>query len=324
MQNRLKGLKNLVDEVIKTLKDFLNRQKVAFDEDLLLLSCATPKGVLKAVLPIGPWKEELGQLARQRAAEIAKNQQVTFNSEGITPFTGESAKLVRTVQISQFQMDDAIVGPSVVGSNNTRAAVVVSKEVTGEAGSHIVSATVQAVDDGEAEIEGTINTLTLGFSFTFSVEAEAKVPLCTAKVRIDVKDEFALKATAEKKLIGLGPAKASVSNYSACELTVSTSGEGEVTSVPPGIDCPTREKCRASFQSTQDVILTAAARSGSRFERWFSNCSAAGTNPFATVRMDGNKACEARFTEAGEPTLYRLSVAKIGAGKGSVISVPQH
>lgn len=76
-------------------------------------------------------------------------------------------------------------------------------------------------------------------------------------------------------------------------------GEGDVvgTLTAPGggtrIDCG--DKCTAGYFVGEQETLTAVPGAGSRFAGWQLDCATAGTNLQATVILDGEKDCEARF-----------------------------
>ena len=92
-------------------------------------------------------------------------------------------------------------------------------------------------------------------------------------------------------------------------------GSGTVSSTPEGMDCGT--VCSASFGAGAVVTLTASAADGSLFVGWSGACSGAG--PTCQVTMMGVRSVTASF----EVQPYTLSVAKEGAGKGSVTSSPE-
>ncbi|HXG41229.1 MAG TPA: fibronectin type III domain-containing protein [Dehalococcoidia bacterium] len=84
-------------------------------------------------------------------------------------------------------------------------------------------------------------------------------------------------------------------------LTVTVSGPGRVTSSPAGIDCG--EDCDQAYAEGAEVTPTATPSAGAVFVGWSGDCSGAGSNPNATVTMDGNKGCTATFqTSGGGPT----------------------
>ena len=63
----------------------------------------------------------------------------------------------------------------------------------------------------------------------------------------------------------------------AAVLTVSESGDGTVTSNPPGINCgPGAGQCSATFPPGQVVSLTATPGTGSTFAGWGGACSGTG------------------------------------------------
>ena len=101
-------------------------------------------------------------------------------------------------------------------------------------------------------------------------------------------------------------------------LSVSKAGTGggTVYSTPAGITCGSA--CSASFTSGTVVTLVADVASGSTFAGWSGACS--GTGP-CTVTMSQARSVSATFdTTTG--TTYALTVAKAGAGSGTVTSSP--
>ena len=98
-------------------------------------------------------------------------------------------------------------------------------------------------------------------------------------------------------------------------LTVTTSGtgSGRVTSSPSGIDCGS--DCAAAFEEGAMVTLTAAPAAGSVFTGWGGGgCSGTGQ---CEVTLDMAKTITATFE-----AVYPLTVAKSGAGAGTVTSTP--
>jgi hypothetical protein len=101
-------------------------------------------------------------------------------------------------------------------------------------------------------------------------------------------------------------------------LTVSKSGTGggTVTSDPSGIDCGS--DCTESFASGAVVTLTATPDGASTFAGWSgAGCSGMDT---CSVTMDDAKEVTAIFDAV--PVSYTLTVAKSGAGSGTVTSNP--
>jgi hypothetical protein len=71
-------------------------------------------------------------------------------------------------------------------------------------------------------------------------------------------------------------------------VTVIVVGAGTVTSVPPGIACPTTS-CEADFVEGSPVALAAIPDllSGATFTGWGGDCAGSGTEPFCQLTMDG-------------------------------------
>lgn len=97
-------------------------------------------------------------------------------------------------------------------------------------------------------------------------------------------------------------------------LLVNKTGNGTVTSNPPGIACG--DTCGANFASGSTVTLTASPTGGSTFGGWGGACSGTGS---CTVVMNGTQTVTATFTPPSQAT---LTVVKEGAGAGTVSSAP--
>ncbi|MGC4000805.1 MAG: hypothetical protein QM767_26480 [Anaeromyxobacter sp.] len=102
-------------------------------------------------------------------------------------------------------------------------------------------------------------------------------------------------------------------------LTVLSQGDGAgtVRSAPGGLDCGTA--CAAPFDEGTEVTLTATAADGSTFAGWGGACS--GTDP-CQVTLDVDVVVSARFEPPPPPARHTLTVARSGAGSGTVTSAP--
>ncbi|HEX5063526.1 MAG TPA: hypothetical protein VFV99_29315 [Kofleriaceae bacterium] len=78
-------------------------------------------------------------------------------------------------------------------------------------------------------------------------------------------------------------------------LTVSTMGDGAVTSDPAGIDCGAT--CMHDFPPLSSVTLTAAPAGTSVFDGWTGDC--AGQAETCSLTMDGPKSATAKFATHG-------------------------
>jgi Tol biopolymer transport system component len=90
-------------------------------------------------------------------------------------------------------------------------------------------------------------------------------------------------------------------------------GQGTVTSAPPGINCGT--DCTQDYADGTQVTLTAAAVSGSAFTGW-SGAGCTGTAT-CTVTMGQARTVTATFT-----SVRTLTVQLAGSGQGTVTSAP--
>jgi hypothetical protein len=128
--------------------------------------------------------------------------------------------------------------------------------------------------------------------------------------------------------VAMGADRSVVATLTALRtLTVSGAGtgDGEVTSAPPGIGCTLRAgsttgDCMEPFLDGTVVTLTATAATGSTFIGWSGACS--GVNPGTTVTLAlVNKSCVANFAR-NAPAQFTLTVTGQGDGAGVVSSTP--
>jgi uncharacterized protein YjiK len=97
-------------------------------------------------------------------------------------------------------------------------------------------------------------------------------------------------------------------------LTVATTGSGQVSSNPAGIDCGA--DCSEQYQANTNVTLTATAEQGFVFQQWQGACSGSGA---CSVSMTGDLSVTAEFVEQGASE-FQLTVTTTGSG--SVTSTP--
>jgi hypothetical protein len=87
-------------------------------------------------------------------------------------------------------------------------------------------------------------------------------------------------------------------------LAVSLTGNGTVTSSPPGINCGAT--CSANFASGTQVTLTAASTLGASFIGWSGACNGTGS---CMVTMNAFESVSAAFTSSGDPPNSRTWVS---------------
>lgn len=91
---------------------------------------------------------------------------------------------------------------------------------------------------------------------------------------------------------------------SSYTLTVNTTGDGAVTSMPSGINCGST--CSASFPANTSVTLTATSSGSDSFTGWSGDCTGAGT---CAVAMTANKSVGAAFSNQ---TTWNQTTIEIG------------
>lgn len=80
-------------------------------------------------------------------------------------------------------------------------------------------------------------------------------------------------------------------------LSVTTSGDGSVTSSPTGISCAANKTCSYSYAASTAVTLTATPTTGSVFTGWSGACS--GTAAFCVVNLSAASSVTATFAQSG-------------------------
>jgi alpha-tubulin suppressor-like RCC1 family protein len=109
-----------------------------------------------------------------------------------------------------------------------------------------------------------------------------------------------------------GP-RACRADFRAFTLAVTVTGEGRVTSAPPGLDCD--DACSYEPRAGS-ATLTAAPSVGWQFDGWGGDCAGAALEH--TVAMDADRTCTASFSRI--PGLFFLTMTI--EGQGSVTSAP--
>ncbi|MDY6992668.1 MAG: choice-of-anchor D domain-containing protein, partial [Pseudomonadota bacterium] len=93
------------------------------------------------------------------------------------------------------------------------------------------------------------------------------------------------------------------------QLTVSTTGKGQVTSRPNGIQCGSQDKqCQQEFNGDTEITLVALPDLGWHFSGWQGDCDAGGS-----VSLKADSHCQAVFEPVKHPE-YTLLIDVLGQG----------
>ncbi|MCX7944181.1 MAG: SBBP repeat-containing protein [Deltaproteobacteria bacterium] len=87
-------------------------------------------------------------------------------------------------------------------------------------------------------------------------------------------------------------------------------GSGVVTSNPEGINCGS--DCSEQYDYGTMVTITATPDSGSRFDKWYQDCSICGSNIECKITVSSNLYCEAVFTKDIESDGGMIDVVDTG------------
>jgi GH25 family lysozyme M1 (1,4-beta-N-acetylmuramidase) len=98
-------------------------------------------------------------------------------------------------------------------------------------------------------------------------------------------------------------------------LTVETGEGGSVADATDRLDCSGGSSCRALFDPSAMVSLTATPDPGAVFLSWGGRCAAAGSSPTCIVTVLGSRKVTATFG-------YPVTVTRAGPGHGTVTSSP--
>jgi hypothetical protein len=115
------------------------------------------------------------------------------------------------------------------------------------------------------------------------------------------------------------PVDVPAANPTTFLLSVSKAGAGggSVTSSPGGINCGAT--CSASYGDGTNVILTATAAAGSKFDGWSGDCAGTGG---CTVAMSAARSVTATFAKITIDKKAALAKSTFTATKGGVVTLP--
>src|SRR6185503_17325597 len=111
-------------------------------------------------------------------------------------------------------------------------------------------------------------------------------------------------------------------NPSGCQatlnVTLSGTGNGTVSSTPPGIACLLGTDCTEVFACGTTVLLRATPGPTSVFSGWTGGgCGGTGT---CTLVMNVNTTVDAQFTATSHP--LDVSIVSVFGGGGRIVSAP--
>ena len=111
-------------------------------------------------------------------------------------------------------------------------------------------------------------------------------------------------------VVNLEASRSVIADFAALyTLDVTVDGDGSVTSLPLGIDCP--GSCSEEFIEGEKVLLTPTPQPGSEFVGWSGACSGTGT---CLVSIDQDRQVTAAFAASG----FELQIVLEGEGSGQV------
>ena len=137
---------------------------------------------------------------------------------------------------------------------------------------------------------GTVSTTATAVTFTINSSANTLSPATyNATITfIDTTNNITVQTTtAALTTNALNPPV----NYT---LSVSVSGNGTVTSSPPGISCPS--VCTMNYASGTPAMLTATPTAGATFDGWGGACTGNGS---CLVTMNSLESVTTMFSSAG-------------------------
>ncbi len=217
-----------------------------------------------------------------------------------------------------FNMD-LVSQPASVQSTATSFQVVFNATYTGTSdsfnfnlSSSTVSGTISSMTFSES------NPINLAIGQTITITATVNIPAGqSGNIAGTIIGNPSGTATADSVQFSV-PVTGGSSNFA---LTVAKAGAGSgiITSSPSGINCGS--DCAESYASGTNVILTAAASSGSSFSGWSGACS--GTSSTCTVTMNAAKSVTATFGtinfckngNLGELEITKFKIDNTGTGK---------
>ncbi|MEM4364120.1 MAG: LamG-like jellyroll fold domain-containing protein, partial [Candidatus Diapherotrites archaeon] len=111
------------------------------------------------------------------------------------------------------------------------------------------------------------------------------------------------KALNQQEINNIITQKTPISGFYTLTTTKTGTGNGTITSNPPGINCG--NDCTENYQQNTTITLTATPEQNSIFDSWTGACT--GTNNVCTITMNNNKTTIATFNTT-QPNQIQLTI----------------
>ena len=239
----------------------------------IALSHDFPAGLLTlaATVPVAAGQREVLLPVPSAAVTDLRTGSITASYDGIT-----SSGPLTLMPVPQLQL--AVAPATVAGGQTAQLSVSVDRLSP-------VAVTVALTSDNPAAT--MVSTLSIPANAMFATASVLTQATVTATQTARLVATF--RGIGASTLLQIDPAA-----VGAGSLTVSVIGNGRVTSMPAGIDCP--GDCNETYSpATAEVTLTPIALAGASFGGWTGDPDCAD----GRVRLDAARACTATFVAPG-------------------------
>ncbi|MEM7828519.1 MAG: hypothetical protein QW561_04185, partial [Candidatus Aenigmatarchaeota archaeon] len=297
------GIAKIVEEVDNS---FVVGAIGVFDNnvEMLLINLDENGGVLWAKSYGGPQTEEIMDLMvdTDGYAIAGRTESITGNSDGIILKIDTQGNI-----LWQKYYDSENPGDEAVTINSLDGAYIVAG-IYGMNWNDIIVAKINPSDGGINEPN-------------CSVYADANLAVNNQTIIPSDTQANAMTQTVSLSDIQITQATSNLIEIQKCPsgiyfLDVWISGNGTVTSNPPGISCG--YDCLEFYPQGTAVTLTAQAEPGSIFTGWGGDCGDCSQNNWCEVDITSDMICTASFEPSSQT--YSLTVSKSGTGSGTIMS----